>query len=295
MEISTNGIDWTPWSTLKNDAYKGYLNEGQDELDKLSGIKPRFTLTLYVHDGNRDGPVIHGAQVTGHDGSGSSFEQSTDSSGYVTIPGDSGTWSFTASADGYKTNSWDQELTEECTRHAYLQSGEDQQESKNEPPIDSCWTCDETQKEETQQESIDLGAPRQNSDNSVVGKWAFHFIRKSWTSSDERVIKNSNDEWDTTVDCSSDGTYTESTSYGTWPGEWIPVGDTIRFQSSNEFSDYPDGYIFTHKVSEGRDGRIEGNTMSGKGRRHTQTIAVGDDSYTADIDETYSWSASRVG
>ena len=77
----------------------------------LQGAIP-VTLTLYVHDGSADGPVISDALVEGQDGSGNTFQQTTDSSGYVTIEGDSGTWSFSVSADGYETNNWDQEITE---------------------------------------------------------------------------------------------------------------------------------------------------------------------------------------
>jgi hypothetical protein len=82
------------------------------------------TLTLCVHDGSASGPIIQDAQVTGQDGSGNSFEQTTDSNGYVTITGDPGTWSFSVSADGYETNSWDQEITVSDTKDAYLQEEE---------------------------------------------------------------------------------------------------------------------------------------------------------------------------
>lgn len=76
--------------------------------------------TLYVHEGNPNGPIIQDATITGHDGSGNSFDSTTDSNGYVTITGDPGTWSFSASADGYETNSWDQEITETKTKDASL-------------------------------------------------------------------------------------------------------------------------------------------------------------------------------
>lgn len=82
---------------------------------------PLVTLTLYVHDGSASGPIIQGAQVTGHDGSGNSFKLITDSSGYISIVGDPGTWSFSASADGYETNSWYQEIIDTCTKHSFLQ------------------------------------------------------------------------------------------------------------------------------------------------------------------------------
>ena len=79
-----------------------------------------ISLILYIHDGDVNGPTIQGAQVTGRDGSGNSFQQTTDSNGYVTIWGDSGTWSFTTSVDGYVTNSWDQDITKTDTKDAFL-------------------------------------------------------------------------------------------------------------------------------------------------------------------------------
>ena len=83
--------------------------------------KPPITVTLYVHEGDQNGPIIPGAQVTGQDGSGNNFSQTTDSNGYMTIGGTPGTWSFTASASGYKSNSWSQSITNTCTKHAFLQ------------------------------------------------------------------------------------------------------------------------------------------------------------------------------
>ena len=79
-----------------------------------------ITLTLYVHEGSASGPIIVGAQVTGQDGAGNSFSKTTNSNGYVTITGEPGTWSFTASKSGYDTNSWSQSITTTCEKHAYL-------------------------------------------------------------------------------------------------------------------------------------------------------------------------------
>ncbi|MFA5579712.1 MAG: HEAT repeat domain-containing protein [Methanothrix sp.] len=78
------------------------------------------TLTLYVHDEGASGPVISGAQVSGQDALGSSFYQTTDSSGFVIVKGSPGTWQFTVTKPGYDFNSWSQEITETCTKHAFL-------------------------------------------------------------------------------------------------------------------------------------------------------------------------------
>jgi hypothetical protein len=90
-------------------------------LGLVSPSKKEATLTLYVHDGSATGPLIPGAQVTDQDASGNSFQQTTDSSGFVTITGNPGTWHFEVSADGYQTNIWDQEITETDSKDASLQ------------------------------------------------------------------------------------------------------------------------------------------------------------------------------
>lgn len=81
-------------------------------------------LVMYVHEGNQYGPVIVGAQVKGHDGAGTSFNKITNQSGYVTITGTAGTWHFEVSKAGYRTEAWDQNITQDCTRHAFLQPGQ---------------------------------------------------------------------------------------------------------------------------------------------------------------------------
>jgi len=78
------------------------------------------TLTLYVHDGSTGGPVLSGALVAGYDGVGTSFSQTTNTSGYVTITGQPGMWHFSVSKSGYETNSWDEDTSSEVTRHTYL-------------------------------------------------------------------------------------------------------------------------------------------------------------------------------
>lgn len=98
--------------------------------------KSPVTLTLYVHDGNPNGPIIPGAQVTANDNSGSSFQGTTNANGYVKITGDPGTWSFTASADGYEINSWDQKITKTDTKDAFLQKEKPlSQGSESQPDI----------------------------------------------------------------------------------------------------------------------------------------------------------------
>ena len=79
------------------------------------------TLRMYVHEGSTSGLVLSGVQVTGQDGDGNLFNQTTNSSGYVTITGIPGTWQFTALKPGYQTNNWSQDITTTDTKHAYLE------------------------------------------------------------------------------------------------------------------------------------------------------------------------------
>lgn len=98
-------------------------------------------LTLYVHEGDASGPTISDAQVTGEDGAGHSFVQTSNSDGYVTITGIPGTWSISVSADGYETKSWTQSITETDTKDPFLEtevkpSGEMRQEASGTPQFD---------------------------------------------------------------------------------------------------------------------------------------------------------------
>jgi hypothetical protein len=78
------------------------------------------TLTLYVHANIANGPVISGAQVSGQEAKGKFFNLATNSSGYVTITGAAGMWSFSASGSGYHVNAWRQTISTSTTKHAFL-------------------------------------------------------------------------------------------------------------------------------------------------------------------------------
>ncbi|MDD5095526.1 MAG: hypothetical protein PHV74_14290 [Dehalococcoidia bacterium] len=114
FSISQSGYQANTWSqgiTATGTKHAFFLNP-----EPVSGV----TLILYVHDGSASGPVVSGAQVTGQDASGNSFNQITDSSGYVTITGTPGTWQFSISQSDYQTNTWSQGITATGTKHAYL-------------------------------------------------------------------------------------------------------------------------------------------------------------------------------
>ena len=85
-----------------------------------AGQVTEVTLILFVHENTTAGPVIVGARVTGQDGAGNSFDQTVNTSGYVTVTGALGTWSLTVSKTGYDAKSWSQPITATETRHTYL-------------------------------------------------------------------------------------------------------------------------------------------------------------------------------
>jgi hypothetical protein len=100
------------------------LSQNTPPVTPASGETPapaaNFTLTMYVHEGSTSGPVLSGVQVSGQDGVGSPFNQTTNSSGYVTVTGAPGTWQFGASKSGYQSNNWSLDITSTDTKHAYL-------------------------------------------------------------------------------------------------------------------------------------------------------------------------------
>ena len=227
------------------------------------------TLKLYVRDGSAEGPIISYATVKGQDASGKSFEQTTDGSGYVIIEGEPGTWSFSASAEGYETNNWDQEITETDTKDAFLQ------------------------KAEAQQESPDSVAPdTQDSENSVVGMWKVHeeyvitstctdsynpggITTKGYANCIDTFHKDgtyTSSEWEA---CTYDGHCTRETPNGlekTVTGEWIQNGDVVRVQ-------YGDGS--TEELS------LKGDTMS------WTSMSDSRDRYCT-VQSKGDWSAERI-
>lgn len=98
--------------------------------ESVNQLSSQVALTLYVRDGSASGPIIPDARVNGQDGAGKTFEQTFDSINYVTIKGTPGTWSFSASANGYETNNWDEEITGSCTKNAFLQMVDAQDDEK---------------------------------------------------------------------------------------------------------------------------------------------------------------------
>jgi len=226
------------------------IKEAMAQTKSLLGIqqkeqKQMITLTLYIHDGSASGPVISGAQVTGQDGSGASFQQTTDSNGCVIIIGESGTWSFAASADGYEANSWSQPIAYTDTKDAFLTySVASSTGSKSSGFVDPGVAALMQQvasggKVESIQESASstsaVGQPEHvapttwNSESGVVGKWRFSY-QNCKCSPDEIAQGCSCDPFEITFN--EDGTciFGDGST-----GKWVQYGDTVRFIDDSSF------------------------------------------------------------
>jgi hypothetical protein len=258
---------WRP-ATQSNSIGASVDNPAVEKLNQV-------ILTLYFHDRNRNGPVIPGAQVTGQDGSGNNFQQTTDSSGYVIIIGDPGTWSFSASADGYETNNWDQDITEDCTKHAFL-------------------------KREQQSESV----ATQDSESSVVGEWKGQ-IKGTFTRPGNDTIGDGSTYSTIELVFFSDGTFDCTGTYSRYKtnsiekvlvedvgrGNWAQNGNVVSLQFDDDRDTNEDHVQYSTNLPV--ELTIIGDTMSGTGS--------GYDIYDIDNGEAYTtywqsqWYAEKVG
>jgi len=120
FEASKDGYQTNTW----DQEITGRVGPINAFLVKNSEIPPpkseNLMLYLTVHDGSIYGQTLPGVRVTGLDGAGKSFDQTTNQNGIVVLKGSPGTWHFEASKDGYQTETWDQELISSANRDAFL-------------------------------------------------------------------------------------------------------------------------------------------------------------------------------
>ena len=80
---------------------------------------------LIILEGSLNGPRLPGVQITGKDGAGNEFDQTTeDPGGIVSLKGSQGTWHFEASKDGYQTRTWDLNIVDNTIRYQFLLKGQ---------------------------------------------------------------------------------------------------------------------------------------------------------------------------
>jgi hypothetical protein len=75
---------------------------------------------VYVFEGDFNGTLLSGVQVTGQDGAGNSFGGMTDSNGAVVLSGQPGTWTFVFTKEGYETLDLSYDVTETGEGAVYL-------------------------------------------------------------------------------------------------------------------------------------------------------------------------------
>jgi hypothetical protein len=263
------------WNDERNSNSKASTNGFEPKEVEVKENTPPITLTLYVREGSASGPIIPNAQVTGQDKTGNSFDQTTDSNGYVKITGDPGTWSFSASANGYETNNWNQEITDSCTKHAFLQRDKPNQLSGSKPSdYSSMLNSNQWDTKWAAKGSGDKGRPayqprpstspytNQNtqpyiqpvpvapttphgSENSVVGKWEVQ--------RDIRCSGHFGESMKSITTFNEDGTVSGEDDM------WAQSGNTVSWGSLKSTTE---GGV-THD-SMSYEGTIEGDTMSGK-------------------------------
>lgn len=78
------------------------------------------TLTLYLHKNSATGAVIADVLISGQDGAGSFFDETTNLNGMVTITGEPGNWSFTASRSCFVTHTWSESIAATGIKDAFL-------------------------------------------------------------------------------------------------------------------------------------------------------------------------------
>lgn len=86
----------------------------------LASAATEAALTVNVHDGDLNGTLLSGVQITGTDAAGNAFEGTTDSDGIAIIKGEPGTWSFTFEKDGYEPLNLKYDATTSEETAAYL-------------------------------------------------------------------------------------------------------------------------------------------------------------------------------
>jgi len=62
----------------------------------------QIALSIYIHEGNLNGTMLSGAQVTGQDAKGSSLKATTDENGVAVLKGQPGTWQLTFNKADYQ-------------------------------------------------------------------------------------------------------------------------------------------------------------------------------------------------
>ena len=142
LRASANGFRASAWFQqiadictkdvfLKEDKASNVSSSINSKIEDV--IESKISLTLFIHNGSLNGPLVSGAQVISQDANGNSIQRISNNNGYANIKGDPGTWYFTAFAEGFILNSWSEEILETCTKHKFLEKDHRQEDEKSKP------------------------------------------------------------------------------------------------------------------------------------------------------------------
>ncbi len=112
-----------------------------------ASAQEQVSQTVYVYDGDFNGTLLSGVQVTGQDATGNSFEGITDSNGAAIIYGQPGTWQFTFTKEGYDPLNLNYDVTQAGEGAVYLQraiQSQDQSQTQAQAQDQTAQTVDQT-------------------------------------------------------------------------------------------------------------------------------------------------------
>jgi len=108
--------------TLKYDVTA--TGDGSVYLQKATPTVDNVALTIDVHEGDLNGTMLSGVQVTGQDAAGTPLQGLTDSNGLVVVSGQPGTWQFNFTKEGYSPLSLSYDVTQTDEGAVYLVSAD---------------------------------------------------------------------------------------------------------------------------------------------------------------------------
>ena len=97
----------------------------QNQISQNQVSQNQISQTVYVYDGDFNGSLLSGVQISGQDAAGSSFSGITGSNGTAVVSGQAGEWRFEFEKDGYKTLELNYSLTETGAGKVYLVRSEE--------------------------------------------------------------------------------------------------------------------------------------------------------------------------
>jgi tetratricopeptide (TPR) repeat protein len=107
-------------STTADQTQREKLNPTGSSVILTASSLDQVTQTVYAHEGDLNGTLLSGVQVTGQDAAGNRFEGMTNSYGVVVVSGQPGTWKFVFIKDGYETLDLSYNVTETGEGAVYL-------------------------------------------------------------------------------------------------------------------------------------------------------------------------------